>query len=120
MLTFPDNPVNIVGLVAITAILFLRMSMNDPASSSVATKLPPAVAVPTFKSLLRTSLGTRIPFAGFSYFLEAASDTSLSKAAASCAARSVGFASAFNALKKENRLTSVSYTHLTLPTIYSV
>ena len=81
--TFPDNPVSIVGLVAITAILFLRMSINEPASNSVGTKLPPAVAVPTFKSLFRTSLGTKIPFAGFSYFLEAASDTSLSKAAAS-------------------------------------
>jgi len=79
----PDNPVSIVGLVAITAILLRRMSINDPASSSVATKLPPAVAVPTVKSLLRTSLGTRIPLAGFSYFLEAASDTSLSKAASS-------------------------------------
>ena len=82
------------------------MSMNEPANNSVGTKLPPAVAVPTFKSLVKTSLGTKIPFAGFSYFLEAASDTSLSKAAASCAARSVGFASAFNALKKEKRLIS--------------
>ena len=88
------------------------MSINDPASSSVGTKLPPAVAVPTFKCLLWTSLGTRIPFAGFSYFLEAASETSLSKAAASCAARSVGFANAFNALKKENCLISFGLSQL--------
>ena len=81
--TLPDNPVSIVGFVAITAILFLRMSMNEPANNSVGTKLPPAVAVPTFKSLLKTSFGTKIPFAGLSYFLEAASDTSLSKAASS-------------------------------------
>ena len=57
--------------------------MNEPANNSVGTKLPPAVAVPTFKSLLKTSFGTKIPFAGLSYFLEAASDTSLSKAASS-------------------------------------
>ena len=74
--------------------------MNEPASSSVATKLPPAVAVPTVKSLLKTSLGTRIPLAGFSYFLEAASDTSL-ESCCFLAARSVGFASAFNALRKK-------------------
>ena len=41
--------------------------MNEPANNSVGTKLPPAVAVPTFKSLVKTSLGTKIPFAGKEY-----------------------------------------------------
>ena len=90
------------------AILFFNWSINEPDNKSVATRLPPAVAVPTVKSLFwfKTSLGTRIPPAGRPYFLEAASDTSLSKAAAYCACLSVGFDKACKALVKENLLTS--------------
>ena len=72
-------------------------SMKLPPSSSVATRLPPAVAVVTFRSRRWTSVGTMKPRACLPSLAEVASEHSRSKAAARCAAASPGLARALMA-----------------------
>ncbi|MNV85865.1 hypothetical protein D3C71_1798490 [compost metagenome] len=71
--------------------------MKSPDIRSVATRLPPAVGVPTTMSRFCTSNGIKMPREAFPSFCEVAAEHSNSKAAALRAATSPGFASAWMA-----------------------